>query len=589
MIIPRNTIFNQNNYGDRLGDLWASKNIDLTSNYGKLKVSPRLLLNINTTDDAQLDAPPCAFRFFTTPSYKIWAIAGSYVWNSTGGPNTAFAQDATSGTPTSCNSDTSDMEQLGTNLFVTQASTTVKYLASDGTWNSATGTLTNSSGLHQMTKFRAQNRLYIVDGNATGVSSISGTSITSSSTYSLQNLVDGTFVKISWIASNSTRVFIGTIDFTGAPAKIYGWNGVQNSGPNEEYVLSANGSLSCDIKDDEPVVIDTLGRLLQRNGLTFVEFDRLPFEEKDTPITYFASATQRMVHYNGLSIVKDRINVLVNTQLYDTDSSIKENAPSGIWTWAKETGFVHKYSFGLMKSTGTLQDYGSSRLSRVGALQEIDVPSNGITQGTINGKFLCGARYYTDATTTSDGIFYDDTKDTHEKFGYIITSWKTAKELKDTWQDTVLRIRKLLNSTDKIAVRFRTSEETPIEITGTWASTTTANTVTDVRDYENWELEVLQGTGAGKCAKISSVAENAASGWLMTLNDAFSGVTTGTFKARIQKWTQAGQLFNKQTDEIPAFPFLSQGSSMKIQLKICFQWTGENELFDIILNNLKHE
>lgn len=588
MIIPKNTIFNQNNRGSDLGDLWASKNIDLSSNLGVLRLSPRMILNINTADDAQFDAPACAFRFFTTPSYFVWAIAGKYVWNSTGGTNTAFTQDGTANTPTSCSSDTSDIEQLGTNLFFTQSSTTIKYLDSTGVWNSASGTLNNASGLHQMTKFRAQNRIYVVDGNATGISSIIGTTITASSTYSLQNLVDGTFVKISWIKASSNRVWIGTIDYTGAPAKVYAWDGVQNSGANEEYVLSANGSLACVIKDDQPVLIDTKGRLLQLNGSTFTEFARLPFEESDTPTTYFTTATNRLVHYNGMTVVKDKINILVNTVLYDADYTIKERVPSGIWEWTSETGLYHKASLGLSKAGATITDFGGSALSAVGALQEIDTPSNSITRGSINGKMLCSATYYTSATATSNGIWYDDTKDTERKAGYFVTSWLRSENLKDSITESYARIRPLLNSTDKITFKSRITEDDPLVITGTWASTTTFNTTTDLRDYEGYEVEVLRGTGGSQCAHITNITINGASGWLITLDKAFTGVTTGTFKARIQNWTKIAE-FSTQSEDIAHFPSQHINPSSRFQLKVCLEWTLRNELYDILINNQKYQ
>lgn len=591
MKIPKNTILNQNNRGDRLGDIWASYNLDLTSNYGVAKVSPRMLLNVNVSDLANLGVP-CAFKFFTTSNPYIWAIAGARLFKANGGPNTAFAQDGTSGTPTSLNSDSSDLAVFKSSLCITGASTSMFILGSDGAFDTpVANALADSSGLHQMTYFRAQNKLYTVDDNSAGISSLASdlsTVVLSTSgyQYSLNDLVEGSGVnignKISWIASNTSRIWIGTINQSGGQCKIYAWDGSQASGPNEEYRVSANGTLACVIKDDQPVVIDTRGRLLQLNGGAFVEFARLPFQEKDTPTTYFTNATGRLVHYNGMSITKDRINILVNSQLYDTNSTNKENIPAGIWEWTAETGLYHKASLGLTKTGVSITDYGQQKLSAVGALVEMDFPSNSITQGSINGKFICGAAYYTNATTTTKGIFYDDTGDTHAKYGYLTTSWLTSKEDKSVWKDLILRIGKLLNSTDKIVVKYKTEKSTPVEFTGTWTSTSSFTTSTNIVGKEGYEVEILSGTGAGKTAHLLTTGYNATN-YVGTLDDTFTGVTTGTFKARVQDWKKMSE-FSDQQDDSPTFIFHDAPDSVKIQIKICLEWVGENELLDIFLN-----
>lgn len=600
--LPKNGVyFVQDNRGSRLGDIYLSYNLDLTSNLGMIRVSPRMLLNVNKADLANLDAPPCAFRFFTTSNPGIWAIAKQRMFHNatsstTGGPNTTFIQDATSGSPTSLNSDVSDMEIFVSTLVVTGATDSIFLLSSSGTWSTITSKLTSTSGLHQMTKFRAQNKVYIVDDNAAGITSLAtdlSTTVKSSSgsQYSLNDLVEGAGVnvgsEISWIESNSTRIWIGTINKSSGGCKIYAWDGSSASGPNEEYAVAANGTLACVIMNDEPVVIDTMGRLLQRNGASFtpLENGKLPFEIKNTPKSYFTTATNRLVHHNGMSIVNGRINVLVNAQLFDTNSTIKSNASSGIYEYEPSVGLYLKHTLGLSKAGATITDFGAHKISKVGALQEMDVPNTAITQGSINGKFICGAGYYTNASTESFGIWYDDTADSEEKYGVLVTSWLTTENLKEIWQSINARIRKLLNSTDKIVVKYRTDDVEPVEFTGTWASTTTFNTPNDLRDYVGYEVTPLNGVGSGRCGHILTVTENGASGWLVTLDTTYTGAT-GTFKGRYENFTKAGT-HEDQIETVPEFSFLSCGNAPAIQVKICMNWTGKNEVFDFIINSTK--
>lgn len=585
---PKNIIWNQNNLSDSFSDLWSSFNLNLTRKLGKLAVSGRLLLNISTTDDAQLGAPPCAFKTFITTDTYIWAAANSHMWHSTasgsaGGPNDPFVQDATSGTPTNLSSNVSDIVAFASALVVTEASDEIYLLAAAGTWSNLSNVLTNSSGLHAMTAFRAQNKCYIVDDNAKGITSLDDNLSTvvksnSGSQYSL-DLVEGSGVnvgsEISCIASNSTRIWIGTINKSGGECKIYAWDGSQASGPNEFYIIKASGVLAITILDDVPVIFDTRGRLSQLNGGTFVEMARLPVQGEMLKLP-ISTATNRAVHYNGMALIDGRINILINTQLWDTNSTNKENMPSGVWEYTRETGLYHKASVGHTKSGGTIVDYGQQKLSLVGALAEAEVLSTDITQGSVNGRYLLGCRYFTTASATLDGIFYDDTNDTLQKAGSFVTSKIFSPNIQDTWQKLTARFRRFLSSNDKIVVKYRTEEDEPTEGAITWASTTTFTSA--VTGYAvGDEVEIIRGVGSGRCAHITDIT-----GTTYTLDETITGATTQTATARFQKWKKIAS-YNAQTDEW--WPFPLSVSSVWIQFKVWILWTGKNEIHDLTLSN----
>lgn len=594
--------FRQLNLGDNinLSELWSSFCLNLSKKIGSLLVSGRMLLNINNDDDAQLDEPPCAFKAFTASTVDvsyIFAIAGDFIWRSEGGHNTTFEQDATLNTPTSCDSDVSDL-CVNTNLFVTQASTTVKYIDTGGTWSSATNTLANSSGMHQMTFFRAQNRVYVVDDNAAGISSISGTTIlavAASTQYTLNDLVEGSGVNvgssISCIGSNSSRIGIGTINKSGSECKFYKWDGSQSSGPNGYHKIDASGVLAQTILDDEFVVFDTKGRLLQLNGGdngTFVELAKLPLEGASLKVP-ISTATSRPVHYNGMSINEEgNIEILINTQLWDTNGTVKENCPSGVWCYDRKTkNFYHKRGFGLTKSGGTITDYGASKLSLVGALAHVEVVTTDITQGSINGKLLAGVQYYTDATTTKNGLFYDDSNDTLQKVGIFVTGKIFSSNVKEAWKQTIARIRKFLSSTDRIVVKYQVSDNEPVEATITYTSTTTLTVPTasfSTAPSVGYEIEILQGVGAGRCPHITAISTSG-SNYVITVDETITGATTQTAKGRFQNWKKSVS-FSNQTDDIPNFPFPSElGASSWVKIKIWCLFTGKNEIYDMIFES----
>src|SRR3990167_9110716 len=264
--IPGLIGWKQPNEGDRQGTIWLSRNLDLTSKRGSLMISPRLLLNVNTADLANLTGSPCAFKFWQSTTPDVWTIAGARLFRSNGeGPQNTFIQDDKGGSPTSLNTSQSDLELFNGAMYASGADTAL-YKISTTTWSSVAAAINNSSGLHQMNYFRAQNRLYFVDDNARSIGSINTSDVaaTMGNQYTLQNLVGGgNYEIISWIKSTSSRIWIGTRNLTGATSKIYSWDGSQQSGPNETYTVDAAGTLAGVVKDGTIYVFDTEGRLLK--------------------------------------------------------------------------------------------------------------------------------------------------------------------------------------------------------------------------------------------------------------------------------------------------------------------------------------
>lgn len=593
------TGFKQLNRGDKLGDLWSSFNLNLSRKLGSVLVSGRMLLNINTDDDAQMSAPPAAFRAFITTTADVWAIAGSHMWStSNGGPDDTFAQDATGSTPTNLSSDNSDMTVMASSIVVT-GSNDIYLLSSSKVWSSLANVLANSSGNHAITYFRGTNKAYIIDDNAAGITSLDddlSTVVlsTSGSPYSLNDIVEGAGANVgsqlSCIASNSSRVGVGTINVSGSTCKFYTWNGTQASGANESYHLDANGILAVIVVDDVFTIFDTKGRLMQLNGGTFVELARLPLENLSLKIST-GVATTRPVHYNGMALIDGNIEILVNAQLLNSGSTVKENCPSGVWCYDRVTrSFYHKRSIGLTKSGGTITDYGASKLSLVGALAEVEVLH--ADAGTPNGKVLAGCDYYTTATVTKSGIFYADENDTLQKAGVLVTSKIFSQNITDTWKKVYARFRRFLNSTDKIVIKARVEEDEPTEATITYTSTTTFTVPTasfTTAPAVGDEVEIIQGVGSGRTAHITVVTTSAPN-YAITVDETITGATTQTAKARFQTWVKLGS-YNAQTDEFVKYPIQSNqiGASVWVQIKIWFLFTGKNELHDIIVSNSGNE
>lgn len=589
--IPNNNQWSQNNDGDIFGSLWSTNNINLNSKKGEIRISPRMLLNINSSDSEFLGVP-CTFKYFRTPVGDLWTIAGSYIYKADGVQNTTFEVEDNLSAPTNGNSDYSDMEVFNASLYLTTASTSLYKISSSGAYSTLAGRLVDSSGLHDLEFFRATNRLYFVDDNSKSVGSIdtADTAATLGNQYTLNDLVNGNSQVISWIKSTSNRIYIGTINYTGTDGYVFGWDGSQIT-PNESYRLNSAGSLACVIKNDTPHIIDTNGRLLVLNGATFTGTDgndylaRLPVDEKILG-AYFGPATGRFIHYNGMCLNdRGRIQLLINAAPWTTgfpSSELDENCPSGVWEYDPSLGLYHKNSPGYAKAGESITDYGQKKISAVGALSYISLPDNGLTAGSINGTYIAGLKYFTNATSTLNGIFYDDSNDTLQKAGYFVTPKIYSSNVEDYFNYVYARFKKFANGTDKLVVKVRTEEIESVEATVNWlgSSNDVFSTSTDLSAFAKGdEVEILQGKWAGAISTISEID----GAYTVKLEDTFSGVTTTTGVVRLQKWKTIGT-YTSTTDKSKKMT-ISNSASTWVQLKFYVVVTGKWDFHDILLIN----
>lgn len=572
----------QLNKGKYVGELWSSFNLDLEDEFGVIKVSPRMKLADNSVSEANMGLP-CSWRRFDD---RMFMIAGTRVFK-TGNSillNETYNEDASTGAKTNYSATISDMEVFNNALYTTTTDELMKKEANaggTGSWSEIDSAFTSETTAHPLCYFHKHNRLYYAD--LTFIASIDTSDAISSGTYEIEL---GTSWKevIVTMRATSNSIFIGTmIPSTGSSSgvgrgSIYEWDGFSGT-VSKRYELDSTGVVAMCIKDDKPFIIDSDGILREFTGYSFKEIGKLPYETV-LPYNGQSSVNDRFIHPNGFQVTKEgNFIVLVNNLLGDSAGSILENMPSGIWEWSSQLGFVHKNSITYTSDT-TITDYGQNRLSAVGALFIFDRYSTGATR---NGQYLCGATYYTDATTTASGVFYNDSNDVLQKFGYFVTSWFQTNQIKEIWQKIALRFREFLTATDKIIVKYRTRDDAPIYIDITWNDTVSFHTTTDISAYTGYEVEILQGVGSGKCFHIDSYSGS--SPWKVNLDDTLTGAT-GTGKARLQNWKK---VISETKQDVESNITTIEPMSERIQVKCCMQFTGDNTLHELSIISKTHE
>lgn len=573
----------QTNTSDILGNIWTSFNIDLTEQEGKIRVGKRMLINTNSDDVSGFTSAPIGYRYFTVSgNNRIYKVAGGTVYyaGATASVHGNFIKDVSSGVPTNCDAN-SDIEVFNGSLYVTGGASLYK-LDSSGTW-STNGTSMNSGVPHMMSAYGS--RLYITDllSNIVSLNTSDILNVTMGTQYTLQlTIASNPGSIITSIRSAANKLWLTTVNTTGGKGYVYTWDGSSNQA-TAGYRLHASGALACVIKDDIPWIVDSNANLMAYNGGTFQKITRLNRQKNKLLKSATLSSNTRFIHPNGMSVIRDRVCMLINNQNDDNASSIEETIPSGIWEYDPDRGLIHKYGIGLAHDTDTITDFGQNRLVSVGALSEMNLSS---TSSTRNGTFLAGVGYKTDNSTTKYATLFDDVNDTLQKAGYFITTKILSSNVTDVWQSIYIKYRKFLSQSDKIVVKYRTVEQEPTEMIITWASTTSFTTTdSNMANYAiGDEVEITQGLGSGKCSHITNIVNNSGT-YTVTVDETYTSASNKTALARLNQWTKmpvSGVSLVKNYDN---FQFKLTATSTWVQLKVWMLFTGREEVEEFQLQN----
>lgn len=569
----------QTNRSDSLGSVWSSMDVDLQTDLNTWRVTPRLLRAYSQALNNVNMGLPVAFWFFDS---LIWMAAGSRIFK-TAIPNSGWAEDASTGTPTTftVNSDLAFFNDL---LFAT-TDTAIYSKPADGagtgTWTSRASIATSTP--HPLCYFPVFNRLYFQNGSGT-IESMDTTYTVGSDAYIL---VLGAGNQIGCMVSNSSFVWVSVSGQTSAHdavARVYAWDGI-SAVASKVYTIPSRYVMAMTVYKDVVYLMDGNAILYQFTGYAFEEIGRLPFPTLEPRVTTLPSIMQR----NGLIATKNG-TFLANIISANAGATISypENAPSGIWEWSKDFGFTHKYGVSYAPSTGavTITDYSQYISVAPGAL--FNVAETSPSASNENGSLVMGLEYYTNAADTDFAIFTDDLHDTIIKKGYFVTTWFFSAEVQDNWTRLWAVFRKLLSADDKIVFKYRITETDPLYADILWTGTNTFTTLTDPSAYwtsgTGGEVEVVRGYSGGTCAHITSIVNNAGT-FTVTIDEsrAPAVVNGNSATVRFQHWVK---LFDPVVGTSTANPwaqFNIDAANPRIQIKGCFTFTGPDEFYKFAL------
>jgi len=606
--IPNNGQISQPNKGDISGNLSQSLNLDVRTNPGRFRVSPRLIV-ITKDNDASLTGfgLPIVFLLAEHSSgsrvFMITAI-GTDTTNGTGrvfmntGINfSAFVNLAggyATNQPTTIQLSKSDAVLWNGNIMVSHYTGNASNISRLGivsaawTANWYTVTVAGSFGTADSLANMGvgfNGNLYIAQAGATpAYGNVTYVGVTGNAVESGNGTLDfGLRYTTIWIRSTSNRIWVGMMEWLGSNTTagndgcIAEWDGT-GSAANKIHHINAPCALSACVYKDVLYIIDAWGVLKKFSGYDFQEVARLPVANTnyEMPGIRLALRNDRWIHQRGMEVVGGKIKVLVNN-LVSSGVYVSE-MPSGVWSFDPENpsqGFIHEYA-----PCAASTDFGQQAVEGVGALGELKISNT--------GNLFAGVSYYTDdATTNRKAVFYDDVATNATKRGSFTTPFLPSDQIQDTWQRANYRLS-ALPSGDKVIGKYRVAKDSnfPFIASATWTSTTTftstsANFANVVAGHE---VESVMGGSASTTAHVSSIS-NVAGTYTVTIDEAI-GQASGTFKIKVDNFKKMGTI--SATSETEGdLPMGDMGT--KVQVKTEVRATGNLEIEDVTVIGQKHK
>lgn len=556
--IPSEGKYSQPNSGTRKGNIFASFNIDLSTDPGTLQTSGNVLKRLNTTDNTDFAGYAGSIIQFLGDYY---AVSDKAFKSSTA---TGTYDEETVGAEPDSGNTIMDSTVFDGLLLVSEATDIKSKSSAGGSWSSwwqtTLGAAALTTGTRHLLHTATDGNLYVTDlGNKLYKVTNTGTESTSG---------DGTLdfsatpYQFQCINSTSTRMWIGTKNTSGGEAVIIEWDMSATSNTANKLHKVGSTEVGCiAVWNDTPIAVLRNGKIKYHNGTTFVDWPNAQF-----PVAIGDEVLlDDFVHYNGWAIIDNLPHFLVKGGLvtsgdtYADNSASLWNMPSGIYCLDPEVGLYHRFAIG--SGASTQDDYGHLAVKDVGALYAVN--------GDTATKFLASYDIYTTGTGTSTTILAsNDVARTKPARSWYATTFLT--DLKAVWKDCKTFFKKL-ETGEQVDIYYRYKDQAAINVAGAWASTTQLNTTASIGATAVGDVLIVKnGDGAGVLTTITAV--NASSGTTeLHLTDAVLGVTVGeSCTVNILNFRRLHTITNSNIDwDEAAFPDTKK--SLKVQLLFHFR------------------
>lgn len=194
-------------------------------------------------------------------------------------------------------------------------------------------------------------------------------------------------------------------------------------------------------------------------------------------------------------------------------------------------------------------------------------------------KLLIGGQVQRGTATSQTIATLSAVESFQENRGYVVTPLLEAEGKTDTFQDINIKYKKLINSDDKIIVKYRKVDNqlkdftTPNDTSGTWTDSDTFTTTNDMTGVATGdEIEIVAGSGAGYLVHVSSISENAGT-YTINIDESIQNISASDrLVFYVSNWKKLGEITT--TDPFLNKTFRVQGATTWVQFKVELRGVG---------------
>ena len=493
----------QSNVGDYRGNIWSTFNIDLDSNPGVIKTSPRLTKAIGADlwgDDIVQALQIHDGKYYVATNDDVFDCStnddptNASNWDDTGSiqsENLGFETDMTSFAGLL-------LVSLGTDILSWDGSD-----KDDDWWTDVAGgsALTNAF-VHTMDVLRSgTDTLFITDKNKIRYfNSDAGPTVFEIDPLMVANCMTPALAKM-WVGSyteieNNAYVYevrVGGINSAGQPSY------------DQSYAVEGRVCLTMFTYKNTPFVVTDRGYIQAFNGAGFQTVAQFPWATESKvmegcrPGQVQDSPTSKAIHPKGAKVNGKYCYIYVNTDdEYVSNQNLDGRSPSGVWVLDLETySLSHRYSI-----TNDTTDFGVSKVDRSGPLLITNTPQTRLMVGSA-----------TNESGNTTGVWMEGTASPQ---GYFVTTRHESESVADAFETFVVK-NDTLAADETVTVKYKdlTLPGFPLLVNSvTWLNATqftTLDPLTDVLgesaagEQDGYEIEFLAGLGAGQLAHIVSI------------------------------------------------------------------------------------
>lgn len=551
--------------GKNRGNLWQTFNMDINRHQDRIVLSDKA---IQATGSDTLTGLGTPLKFILTnadtatgANYRWWAVTNAGMFKSSDSNGGTWTSDtATSNSPAVPQDAVIHVGRNGEDRLAVTTATNISILndSTANTWTASwwQGTLAqaalDSDIWHSAGEYQGKMALYDLDTNVRTVIH----TIDSIDRVAVNRLTFPIGLEGKIIFTSQEGFWFGLRNRNGGNGAVAFWNSSNESyeGP---YDIDGVAPMTGFVAEGVPYVITNKGSIQKFTTAGFQTVQKFPLEEDRLSFADLsligAVASDETISPYGVIVEGNIVTISVSAPL------TSRRMRSGLWVFNTETlDLYHKVGLGPHATEGTDINYGG-HVARGGGLAKLQTYVVGAPR-----QFLIGATVHTSASATRSIIARLNSNtatgsNTGRNRGYFITPYIRSGDITSYWQGLWVRFRRFISGSNLIRVYYRTrdplrdvtaGDDSVLQITGTWASTTTMTGVIPTGVRVGHMLEVLSGDNAGCIFPISAITDtnstagtpNGTDTMTVTISDTAPTSSTGTFHARFDNFMLAGTI-----------------------------------------------